>query len=495
MASLWQATSTPPETDPWTDGGRCDVAVVGAGITGLATAAELVRRGLDVVVLEARRVGAVTTGNTTAKVSLLQGGTLSTIRSRAGAEAARSYLATNRAGQDWWRETVGLGADLQVRDALTYATTSAGHRRMVEEHEASREAGLPVEAVGPEAMEYAAGSVVAVLRLRDQLQAHPTRVLARLTEQVRAGGARVVEGVRVTGADVGDPTTLGTTHGVLRARHVVLATGTPVLDRRGHFARLEPQRSYAVSYRRGTGPLPQGMYLSLDKDTRSVRSVPVDGEELLLVGGAGHLVGRARSAREHVETLQRWAATTFDGVGLTHAWSAQDYRSDDALPIVGPLAHGDTRVLVATGFGKWGMTNGAAAALALTGWVTGEVPGWARDLADHDLSVGRATSAVRYNAGVAAHLASGLVGGAVRPLPDEAPAEGCGVVGRDGARLVARSTVDGQTRRVSAHCTHLGAVLGWNDEERSWDCPLHGSRFSADGQVLEGPATSPLGRV
>lgn len=494
MVSLWQATAPHPRTDPWVDGSRCDVAVVGVGITGLATALELMRRGLDVVVLEAREVGAVATGNTTAKVSLLQGGTLSTIRSRAGARAVQHYLAANRAGQDWWREHVGVGDDLQVRDAFTYATTSAGHRRMIEEHVASRDAGLPVEIVGPEAMEYAADQTLAVLRLRDQLQAHPTRVLARLTDQVRAGGGRVIEGVRVTGADVGDPTTLHTSLGVVLAGNVVLATGTPVLDRRGHFARLEPQRSYALSYRTGSA-VPQGMYLSVDTDTRSVRSVPVDGEELLLVGGAGHLVGRARSTREHVEALQGWTAATFGGAELTHRWSAQDYRSDDALPIVGPLADDDPRVLVATGFGKWGMTNGAAAALALTGWVTGEVPGWADALADHHLSVGRAASAARFNAGVAAHLAAGLVGGAVRPLPDEAPAEGCGVVGRDGAQLIACSTVDGQTQKVSAHCTHLGAVLGWNDAERSWDCPLHGSRFTADGHVLEGPATTPLKRL
>lgn len=494
MTSLWQATSPPPETDPWVEGTRCDVAVVGAGITGLATAHELVRRGLDVVVLDARRVGAVATGNTTAKVSLLQGSTLSTIRSRAGAEAVQHYLVANRAGQDWWREHIGVGDDLQVRDALSYATTPAGHRRMVEEHEASRGAGLPVEVVGPEVMEYAADRTVAVLRLRDQLQTHPTRVLARLTEQVRAAGGRVVEGVRVTGADVGDLTTLQTSRGAVLAGTVVLATGTPILDRRGHFARLEPQRSYALSYRTAS-LVPQGMYLSVDSDSRSVRSAPVDGEELLLVGGAGHMVGRARSAREHVERLQRWTATTFGDVEQTHRWSAQDYRSDDALPIVGPLADDDPRVLVATGFGKWGMTNGAAAALALAGWVTGEVPGWAQALADHHLSVGRAANAARFNTGVAAYLTAGLVGGAVRPLPEEAPAEGCGTVGRDGTQLVACSTVDGQTRRVSAHCTHLGGVLGWNDAERSWDCPLHGSRFTADGEVLEGPATTPLKKV
>lgn len=488
--SLWQSSTARPGTDPWQDGMSCDVAVVGSGVTGIATAHALARRGFHVVVLEARDLGGVTTARTTGKVSLLQGGTLSAIRQRAGTEAVTAYLTANRVGQDWWREVVGEGDDLQVRDAVTYASTRRGKQRMIEEHQASREAGLPVEVVGAEAVEYDV-PVTAALRLPSQLQAHPLRALVRLVGDVRTQGVRVVDGVRVTGVSVGEPCEVRTDHGPLRARNVVLATGTPILDRRLHFARLSPERSYALSYR-VTGTPPQAMYLSLDPETRSVRSAPVDGEELLLVGGNGHVVGREASEQERVDDLDAWARRVFPGAERVHTWSAQDYRSDDALPVVGPLAGDDARLLVATGFGKWGMTNGAAAGLALTGWVTGEVPTWARALHSHRPTVGRAASLAEINGTVAAYLARGLAAGAARSLPEGAPAEREGVVGRDGARIVACSTVDGQTRRVSAHCTHLGAVLDWNDAERSWDCPLHGSRFGPDGAVLEGPATTPL---
>lgn len=490
--SLWQATTEHPQTDPWQDGVDCDVLVVGAGITGLATAHELAGRGSDVVVLEAREVGGVTTARTTGKVSLLQGGTLTAIRHRAGSGALVPYLSANRAGQRWWTDVIGLGDDLQVRDAVTFASTEDGKRRMLAELEASREAGLPVEVVGAEAVELDV-PVTAALRLPDQLQAHPLRALVRLLGRVREQGVRVVEGVRVTGVRVGDVDLIEvrTDHGPVRARHVVLATGTPILDRRMHFARLSPQRSYALSYRL-PGAVPQSMYISLDPDTRSVRSVPLTDGERLVVGGNGHVVGRAGSEQARVDGLEAWARRTFPGAEREHVWSAQDYRSDDALPIVGPLAGEDARLLCATGFGKWGMTNGAAAAVALAGWVTGEVPGWARALRAHRPTVGQAASLAQINGTVAAYLASGLAAGAVRALPDPAPAEGEGVVGRDGARILACSTVDGQTRRVSAHCTHLGAVLGWNDAERTWDCPLHGSRFTPDGAVLEGPATRPL---
>lgn len=491
MTSLWQATAPRPATDLWEARASCEVLVVGAGLTGLATAHALVRQGLDVLVLEAREVGGVTTARTTGKVSLLQGTTLSRIRSKAGAEAVQGYVDANQVGMQWWLEVVGEGPALQRRPALTYATTEQGKRSLVQEYEAATEAGLPVEALGAEAMEYPAPAV-AVMRLGDQLQAHTLIALEQLAGEVRSGGGRVVEGVRVTGLRAGSPHEVRTDHGPVRAGTVVLATGTPILDRGLHFGRLEPMRSYALSYRLPGGAPPQGMYLSADEPTRSVRSVPVDGEELLVVGGNGHVAGREPHAHAQVEDLRHWTGEVFPGAEELHSWSAQDYRSEDGLPVVGPVTGDDTTLLCASGFGKWGMANGAAAALALAGWVTDDVPGWAQVYRRRGSLGARAASLGRLNAQVGAHLARGWAGGLTGTPPDRAPAQGQGVVGRDGARLVGCSTVDGRTRTVSAVCTHLGARLTWNDAEGSWDCPLHGSRFAADGSVLEGPATSPL---
>ncbi|MGD8149584.1 FAD-dependent oxidoreductase [Ornithinimicrobium sp. Y1694] len=512
--SLWQATSTTPDGDPFPVGAAVEVVVVGAGITGVATAHALRARGLEVMVLEARDLGGVTTARTTGKVSLLQGRTLSRIRRAAGAEAVTDYLAVQRVGQQWWRDVVGVGADLQVRDALTYAVTSAGRDRLLREWQASVEAGLPVEAVGAEAIEVdlplPTSQEVVAIRLRDQLQTHPTRALAKVLAQLRADGVTVVSGVRVTGVKVGEPTVVRTDHGDVRAQHVVLATGTPILDRGMQFARLTPERSYAISYRLPDGsPPPQGMYLSTDDATRSIRSVPLargedagegsaDGAggesagELVVVGGNGHVVGREQDAAAKVDGLHAWSQRVFTGAERLHTWSAQDYRSDDSLPIVGPLVGDDPRILSATGFGKWGLTNGAAAGIALAGWVTGEVPPWAQALGQHRWRPGRVATLAQINATVAAHLAGDWARGLAVPLPDAPPAEGEGVVGRRGVVPVACSTVDGSSRAVSAICTHLGAVLSWNSAERTWDCPLHGSRFDADGSLLEGPATRPL---
>lgn len=497
MRSLWMdddPLSPRPTASPWRDGASHDVVVVGAGLTGLATAYLLASRGLDVGVLEARHVGAVATGNTTGKVSLLQGTTLSGIRTLAGAEAARTYVHANRAGQEWLVGELGEGDVLQHRDAWTYAVTEQGRQRAAAEWAACRDAGLSVEAVDP-ADSGLPFPTVAALRLAEQAQVHAGRMLAHLLRRVLEAGGVVVEGVRVIGVDARLPGAVHTDRGPVLAGQVVLATGTPILDRGLHFARLAPHRSYGSAYR-VPGQVPAGMYLSADSLTRSLRTAPATDGDLLVVGGNGHPVGRpdgrGLSPAELVADLDAWTRKHFPGAQRTHRWSAQDYRSPDGIPYVGPLTGAQERVLVATGFNKWGMTNGAAAALALAGHIVGDPPEWAGLLSGRGAGLGRAKEIARLNTHVAARLTTGLVRAETSALPGSPPSEGRGTVGREGGLPVGVCTVDGVTRKVAARCTHLGGILEWNDAECSWDCPLHGSRFDADGTVLEGPATRDL---
>jgi nitrite reductase/ring-hydroxylating ferredoxin subunit len=235
------------------------------------------------------------------------------------------------------------------------------------------------------------------------------------------------------------------------------------------------------------------MLLSAGSPTRSVRDAPSAAGSLLLIGGEGHTVGRTRSTTAHLDALRDWTEEWFPGAEETHAWSAQDYSSHDGLPAIGALPRGRGHLYVATGYGKWGLANGVAAALSLTQQIHGQRPSWQRPISHRITRPSGALEIVRLNAAVGAHLVGDLAAAELRTTRQ--PGEGDGVVGRRGVLPVGESRVEGRRCAVVALCTHLGGTLSWNDAERSWDCPLHGSRFGADGRVLEGPATRDLRRA
>ncbi len=301
---------------------------------------------------------------------------------------------------------------------------------------------------------------------------------------------------RVTGssapAKTGRPTVRLDDGTELAADDIVLATGTPILDRGLYFAKLEPLRSYALAFDFATTPMP--MSLSAGQPSRSIRDVPRgDGTTKLMIGGNGHTVGRTDSEARHVDELREWTAKYFPGAVETHVWSAQDYQSHDGIPYVGKLPRGGGHIHVATGFDKWGMTNAVAAARNLTSSLLGEPVSWSKPMSRRITRPQGAAKIAELNLGVGVELAKGIVQAELQTAP-ESPAEGSGEVGRDGVLPTGVSTVDGRTCAVRAVCTHLGGILSWNDQEKSWDCPLHGSRFTPEGEVLEGPATRALHR-
>lgn len=503
MVSLWtedriENASRPADLDQVRS---ADVVVVGAGITGLTTALLLVRAGKKVAVVEARQIGACTTGNTTGKVSVLQGSKLASIAGKHGTDVLRDYVTGNTEGRDWLiRYCDDRGLDLQREDDHAYAHSESGISTARDVLAACRAANLEPEWIDEADVPFPFRGGV---RLRNQAQIDPMPYLGSLVTEIERHGGVLLQGVRATTVAGTNPVEVrirmtSTTDDTrdpqfaIAAQHCVLATGTPVLDRGLFFARLEAKRSYCMAFD-VPGGITTPMFLSVDSPTRSVRYAPAPNGNKLIVGGAGHSVGRKRHPKQAVTELERWAALHYPGAVRTHYWSAQDYHPADELPYVGPLLPKLESILVATGFDKWGMTNGVAAALALSSRILGGRMDWAEAFASwstHELS--GAATALQTNLKVGLHLAKGWTAPLVTS-PAE-PTEGEGVVNGPPWRLRATSVVDGEQRSVFPVCPHLGGIVGWNDSDRAWECPLHGSRFAPDGTLLEGPATRGLTR-
>lgn len=472
-----------------------DVLVVGGGIVGVTAAFALAEQGADVVLIEAGRIGGGTTGHTTAKLSALQGLVYSTITSRHGERAATAYAELNRDGIELvtgLATRLEIECDLQRRPHYVYTEEPDRVDRLRREERAAVAAGL--EVTFQETLDLPYG-VAGALRAGDQAQFDPVRYVRGLAERASGLGARIFEHSPATGASLRSPYRVKVDGGAqVRAREVILATHMPFLDRGLAFARLTPFRSYALAVRID-GALPGGMYISVDPATRTLRSIPWEGGDLLLIGGGSHKAGTS-SPTEKYEDLMRFARERFPLQSIEYRWSSQDPVSFDHLPMIGALHPGASALHTASGFAKWGLAAGSAA-----GWelarrtTTGEpVAPWSGAFDPSRLSLTGLPDLARENA----HVAARFVGDRVRGVRAgtggvEELAPGEGRLLRHGLRQVAAARdEDGTLHVLSARCTHLGCIVAWNDAEKSWDCPCHGSRFATDGTVLEGPATAPL---
>lgn len=500
MMPLWKLDPNVPLGSAFDPGARHDVVIVGAGLTGLSTAVMLTRAGLDVAVVEAGQVAELATGGNTGKLSLLQGKTLANIRRHHPAALVQAYVDGNRAGMDWLTTFAdGAGVTYTRRVDHSYAQSADGLESVREQHAAAREAGLPTRMLTADEVGATPFPVAGAVALDDQVGIDPVVVAHALAREFVAGGGTLHTGIRVTGVHALPEARIETASGPLFGEHIVLATGSVILDRGLYFSKTRAFRSYCVSFR-VSGDVPEHTYISVDSPTRSIRPVsPADGPgetAQLIVGGNGHPVGRSDSEKAAVDDIVEWTRQHFPDAEETHRWSAQDYESHNLIPFVGALPRGLGRIRFATGYAKWGLSNAPAAALRLTSEILGanwrDRPGWMNALGTRLTVPADFGRAAVEGAKVGAAAVSKWVEAEAKPVPVPQPAEGAGVIANRNGLPVAISTVDGVTRAVSAVCTHLGGVLDWNDAECTWDCPLHASRFAPDGTRIEGPALNDL---
>lgn len=495
VGSYWMASSEQPHQPALVDNDEVDVAVVGGGIAGVCTAWELSRLGVRVALVEAREILSANTGHTTAKLTALHGLRYRQLSSSLGEEAAAWYALSQQDAINHVVDTateLGIECDLERRAAYSYVLAPDKVDEVRGEVDAARAAGLDAEMVADTPLPY---PVAAAVRLPDQAQFHPRKYLLELAADLVRRGGRIYQHTRITDLEEGRPCLLTAASGAtVVAEQVVVTTGWPVYDRVSLFTRLTPSRELVVAAAIRSEHDPDGMYLTPEEGTRSVRTAPYgQWRRLLIVTGEKFRPGTADVSERFAE-LERWMTRHFDVESIDYRWAAQDYSTTDQVPFVGRFPGGDGRVWVATGFGAWGMSNGVMAGRLLSRQITQQtVPPWA-DLYDprrlHPLT--EAPQAARSGAAVARHFVTDRLGTpGVERVSELAPGQGA-VVDLGGDLCAVYREESGALSAVSATCTHQGCIVGFNNVERTWDCPCHGSRYSVAGSVLEGPAVRAL---
>ena len=490
--SLWLAT-TPQTHYPSLSGDvAVDVAVLGGGISGIATAYLLKQSGMTAAVLDAGRLVESVTGNTTAKVTSQHGLIYSQLISDFGEEKARLYGEAQEAAKERIAslvEQLGIECDFRRTSAYTYTLDEAETGQLEREADAARGLGLPASYTEETELPF---RVRAAVRFDNQAQFHPRKYLLALAERIPGGGSHVFERTRAFDIEDGDPCAVKTGGGTVRARSVVVATHFPYYDPNIYFAAMYPTRSYVLGCRLN-GPVPRGMYVSTGTPHNSVRNNPYDGGEIVMLGGEHHKTGQGGDTRERYQRLEEWARANFDIKSIEFRWSTQDNNTVDGVPYVGKLSSGSEHVYVATGFRGWGMTNSHVAAVLLNDMIAGRENPWAGVFDPSRFKpVTSARDFVRENMNVAKEFMADRVSTPKLESFDGIPLGHGEVVEWRGERLAVYKDDRGAVTACSAACTHMGCIVRWNSAEKSWDCPCHGSRFDHEGKVIQGPANESL---
>lgn len=430
MRSLWKATASLPEFPELVGDVRTDVLIIGGGIAGILTAYLLHEKGVKYVLVEKGRICSGTTGNTTAKITFQHGLIYDKILKSDGTEAARKYLAANRAAFDKYAELCGkTDCDYEIKDNYVYSTDD--RRKLEKEVEALEKIGyiadlcenvpLPVKTVG-------------AVKFPDQAQFNPLKFLSSVAEGLNIYENTFVREMRGN--------TAVTDKGKIRANTVIAATHFPFINKHGsYFLKLYQHRSYVIALENAQDV--NGMYVDECDTGLSFRNY----EGLLLLGGGGHRTGKKGG---NWAELRAFAAKKYPDSREKHFWATQDCMSLDGIPYIGRYSAKTHGFYVASGFNKWGMTGSMTAAMLLSDMILGKRNGFA-SVFDPSRSI-------------------------VKPQ-----------LFINGAEAVCNLLTPSKKR-----CPHLGCALKWNEAERSWDCPCHGSRFTEHGRVLDNPANGDL---
>lgn len=497
--SLWRDTTDLPSFSRLAEDHETDIAVVGGGITGITTAYLLSKAGYKVTIFEAGELLSGTTGFTTAKITAMHGMFYNDHMKRFGEENARLYYQSNSEAMEWIIATakdLSISCGLEREDAYLYADAGDEKtlKKLEQEFEAYTKLGIPGEWLSHLPVPL---KVEGAIKLPGQAQFHPLLYLQGLLKAFLDHGGVIYEHT-VIGEKVEQDggLTLTTERGSHRifCQHAVSASHFPFYDGGDlYFSRLKPVRSYVLAIEPETD-FEGGMYLSAGTPTRSLRSVDWEGKKLVLVGGESHTTGQGVCTFNYYENLEKFAGKLLGIKAIPYRWSAQDLVTLDTVPYIGKVSEKE-EIYIATGFQKWGMTNGTLAARMISDQIQGKDNPYT-ELYDPSRFKANPTikNFIAMNANVAKEFVAGKLEIVHRKASELKPDEGA-VVRHDGKRAGGYRDPEGKLHLVDTTCTHMGCECEWNEAERSWDCPCHGSRFSYDGKVFEGPATTPLKKL
>lgn len=490
--SYW-LTSTPTTNYPTLNENiDVDILIIGGGLAGISCAYLLQKEGFKIAILEADHICQGATAHTTAKITSQHGLIYDKIRKQTGEELARQYANANESAIHEFKRIIEdnrIDCDYIPQSAFVYTEQDKYIKKIKNEVEAASDLGIKASYV--EEIPFPI-SIKAAVRFDNQAQFHPRKYLLSLANIINNNDVHIYENSRAVNIEKDDSYIITTENKYkVKAKNVIIASQYPFYNKHGiYFARVFPKRSYIVGIK-AKEKYPGGMYINAEDPTRSLRHQNTEDGELTLVVGSNHTTGQDNDTNIHYQELVNFANSIFTIEDIPYRWSTQDYDTVDGVPYIGNYTSNTPNMYVATGFQQWGMTNSMVSAMILRDLIVKGKNQW-QDVYNPSRKniFSSAKNFLVENLKVAENLLDGKLSSLSEDIDIE-PGEGK-VIKIEGERIGAYRDEDENLHLVNTTCPHMGCELNWNPAERSWDCPCHGSRFTYEGEIIEGPSVKPL---
>jgi len=504
-SSYWIDSAPPrPSTSPLNSDISVDTCVVGSGIAGLTTAYFLAKQGQKVAVLEARGLCSGETSRTTGYLTWVIDDGISNIQRLFGKEGAMLHVESHKEAVDIVEHiSKDEGIECEFRRVPTYWISRKPKNEqkgqpdaeVMEEYKAMKDIGMDVSIVDKPPYAVDDGRCI---KIPQQGQFHSVAYCFGLADRIMGNGSYIFTNSKMVDWKGGKEPYAVTEQGHrVKCKNLVMASNVP-LQYLTIIAKLEPYRTYIVA-----GKVPKGKYdWCILQDDSMTHHKPYnyfrftsfnDTHDLLLVGGQDHLVGFDTNFEERYQALEKWTRERYPDIDMIYRWSGQVEEPADLIAYIGKDPGADN-VYVITGDSGLGLTHGTLGGKLISDFILGIPNPW-KDLYDPKrLKLLTTPEVLKHLAEANWQFKDYFKGSDVADIEDIVPGEGA-IICKGIHRYAVYKDEKGKLSACSAVCTHMKGLVRWNSTEKSWDCPIHGSRFDKLGKQIHGPASQDLPEV
>jgi len=494
MISYWVETTSRPSFHKLEKDLETDVCIIGAGITGIMTAYMLLNKGLKIAIIEKGEICSGVTENTTAKITSQHGLIYNYLEVTFGTEFAKLYLESNENAIDTIEKIIkreNINCDFERTDNYIYTCTEEYLQRIKDEVKTVKGLGLEAELIDKANLPF---KIKSGIKFPNQAKFHPLKYLYRIVEVLENNGVEIYTNSIVQDTKRnGDSYEVITEGGSIKSKYVVMATHYPIKSFPGlHFLKMYQDRSYAIAIE-PRAKIDAGMYISAESPIASFRPI---NDELLIIGGEDHKTGdNSKNLDICYKSLETYAKEIYPSMKVKYKWATQDCVSLDKVPYIGEFSNLMPNLYIATGYKKWGMTTSHVAAEIIRDKIL--------KVKNKYEEVYKSTrmGPLKNHKEFGNMLKQSVYSLAINKIKipkykyEDLENDTGGVVEFEGEKMGIYKDKEGKIYAIKPYCKHLGCELSWNNLEKTWDCPCHGSRYDYTGKLINEPATEHLDRI